>query len=167
MIILNSTYLCFRHRWIVRCTFLRQRWNTQFFACICMCLWRQLLQVVLLDLRHERCPSQYPSHNYIIMKQVSWTPYKKGYHKVTAFASVERFTQYLPLSLAIVQSSESGWRNSMSTVRCKNKTTSVSLCYIWNNTLVCTLKVVERCVTRPKNLILPLMHLPMINGYTS
>jgi len=37
-------------------------------------------------------------------------------------------TLHITLSLAIVQSSESGWRNSMSTVRCKNKTTSVSLC---------------------------------------
>jgi len=57
--------LCFRHRWIGRCTFLRQRWNTQFFACICMYLWRQPLQVVLLDLGHDRCPSQYPSHNLV------------------------------------------------------------------------------------------------------
>ena len=79
---IKFTYLCFRHRWIVRCTFLRQRWNTQFFACICMYLWRQPLQVVLLDLDRDRCPSQYPSHNYIIIDKVSWATFKKVDNKV-------------------------------------------------------------------------------------
>lgn len=41
--------------------------------------------------------------------------------------SFSQFNEYLPLSLNVVENSESGWSNAVRAVRRENKTTSVSL----------------------------------------
>ena len=101
-----------------------------------MYLWRQPLQVALLCLGRGRCPSQFPWCICTKVKKYWRSPHDQDtlLHFLQSFSSVERKSEKgdLPVSLNVVKSSESSWRNSLGAVWSENKTTTVSLGYHQN-----------------------------------